>query len=171
MATLEQVRIIDGCDEVARHSRSFDKAQQIEKKEHIEALIQQKKKARKLRGQDRLIKAIPNAQQLLNEAALRGDNLGSITSTLLRYLDQYGQSELSIAIDEALNKGVPHPNAVRQTLQKRREERDQPPPLSIVLPHNEKARNLVVKPHTLTSYDDITSPESKKGEDHGDKNR
>lgn len=171
MATLTQVRIIDGSDEVANHPRSFDKGQQIEKKEHIDALIQQKSKARKCRGQDRLIKAIPNAQQLLNDAALRGDNLGSITSTLLRYLDQYGQSELSIAIDEALNKGVPHPNAVRQTLQKRREERDQPPPLSIVLPHNEKARNLVVKPHTLNSYDDITSPESKEGEDHADKNR
>ena len=170
-ATLEQVRIIDGSDEVAVHPRSFDKGQQIEKKEHIEALIQQKSKARKLRGQDRLIQAIPNAQQLLNDAAFRGDNLGSITSTLLRYLDQYGQSELSIAIDEALNKGVPHPNAVRQTLQKRREERDQPPPLPIALPDNEKARNLVVKPHTLTSYDEIISPELKEGEEDGDKNK
>ena len=162
MATLEQVRIIDGSDEVARHPRSFDKGQQIEKKEHIEALIQQKSKARKLRGQDRLIQAIPNAQQLLSDAALRGDNLGSITSTLLRYLDQYGQSELSIAIDEALNKNVPHPNAVRQTLQKRREERFEPPPIAIALPDNDKVRNLCIKPHDLKHYDDINDSSLKK---------
>ncbi len=155
LATLTQVRILDGMDEIAVHPRSFDKKQQIEIKEHIDTLVQQKSKARKLRGQDRLIQTIPIAQQLLNDAALRGDNLGSITSTLLRYLDQYGVSELELAITEALNKGVPHPNAVRQTLQKRREERHEPPPMAIALPDNEKVRNLCVKPHALNQYDHI----------------
>jgi len=158
IATLSQVRIVDGLDEIANHPRCFDKAKQIEIKEHIEELIAQKKKARKLRGQDRLIKAIPIAQQLLSDAALRGDNLGSITSTLLKYLDQYGNNELEIAINEALNKGVPHPNAVRQTLQRRREERLEPPPLPIALPDNDKVRNLSVRTHALNQYDEISSP-------------
>jgi len=162
LATLTKVRIIDGIDEVAIHPRSFDKHQQIEIKEHVDQLIQQKSKARKLRGQDRLIKAIPAAQQLLSDAALRGDNLGSIVSTLLRYLDQYGSNELSIAVDEALNKGVPHPNAVRQTLQKRREERLEPPPLPIALPDNDQVRQLFVKTHELNQYDDISSPNPKE---------
>jgi transposase len=171
LATLKQVRIIDGMKEIAVHPRSFDKGRQIEIKAHIDALIEQKSKARKLRGQDRLVQAIPIAEQLLSEAALRGDNLGSITSTLLKYLDQYGITELTIALTEALNKGVPHPNAVRQTLQKRREERLEPPPLPIALPDNDKVRNLCVKTHQLNQYDDLGSsrhqekePKEKKSE-------
>ncbi len=168
-ATLTQVRIIDGVKEIAIHPRSFDKGQQIEIKAHIDTLIQQKSKARKSRGQDRLIKSIPIAQQLLSDAALRGDNLGSITSTLLRYLDQYGSSELEFAITEALNKGVPHPNAVRQTLQRRREERLEPPPLPIALPDNDKVRHLFVIPHALNQYDHIDSPHPKISQSKGDR--
>ena len=155
IASLEQVRILDGQDELAVHPRSFDKGQQIENQAHINALIDRKRKARKYRGQDRLIKAIPQCRKLLDEAALRGDNLGSITSTLLRLLDRYGVTELTIAVDEALNKEVPHPNAVRQTLQKRREERLKPPPVPVSLPDDERVREIDVKPHTLGSYDQL----------------
>lgn len=44
---------------------------------------------------------------------------------------------------------------IRQTLQKRREERHEPPPVAIALPDNEKVRNLCVKPHALNQYDHI----------------
>ena len=157
-ATLKQVRVLDGQDEIATHSRSFDKGEQIENPEHIDALIERKRKGRRHRGQDRLIHAVPVCSKLLNEAALRGDNLGSITSTLLRLLDHYGAGELEIAVQEALNKAVPHPNAVRQTLQKRREERLEPPPLAVSLPDDKRVRNLAVKPHALADYDPLTAP-------------
>ena len=152
---MEQVRILDGQEELAVHPRCFDKGQQIENQAHINALIDRKRKARKYRGQDRLIKAVPQCRDLLDGAALRGDNLGSITSTLLRLLDRYGVSELTIAIDEALKNEVPHPNAVRQTLQKRREERLKPPSVPVPLPDDEKVRDIDVKPHALDDYDQL----------------
>ena len=154
-ATLNQVRILDGQTEIARHSRSFDKGEQIEKPEHLEELIKQKSKARQHRGQDRLIHAIPACRQLLDEAALRGDRLGTITSTLLRLLDRYGADEVTIAVQEALEKQVPHPNAVRQILQKRCEERMEPPPIAIPLPDDKRVKDLNVKTHALTGYDQI----------------
>ena len=163
-ATLEQVRILDGQTELACHPRSFDQGQQIEQPEHLETLLAWKNKARKHRGQDQLAHAVPVSQTLLNEAALRGDPLGSITSTLLRQLQQYGASELAIAIQEALDKGVPHPNAVRQTLQKRREERDEPPPISVPLPDDHRARTLSVKPHALGDYDQLNGNHQATGE-------
>jgi len=163
-ASLEQVRILDGQQELAVHPRSFDKGQQIEKQEHINALIEMKGKARKYRGQDRLIKAIPQCQDLLNEAALRGDNLGSITSTLLRLLDRYGCSEVTIAVCEAMKRGVPHPNAVRQTLQKRQDERHELPPIAVSLPDDKRIRDINVKTHDLEDYDYLNQQdkESKK---------
>ncbi|MCH8177477.1 MAG: IS21 family transposase, partial [Proteobacteria bacterium] len=54
MATPQQVRILDGMTEVARHVRSYDKGQQIEDPSHIEALTEFKRKARHHRSQDRL---------------------------------------------------------------------------------------------------------------------
>jgi hypothetical protein len=155
-ATLKQVRILDGQDEIAHHCRSYDKGQQIENPAHIKALIQQKAKARKHQGQNRLIHAVPCCARLLSEAALRGDHLGSITSTLLRLLDQYGVGELTLAVEEALDKDVPHPNAVRQALQRRLETQQKPPPIAVALPDDKRVRDLIVKPHGLNAYDHIT---------------
>lgn len=164
-ASLEKVRILDGQQELAVHPRSFDKGQQIEKQEHINALIEMKGKARKYRGQDRLIKAIPQCQDLLNEAALRGDNLGSITSTLLRLLDRYGCSEVTIAVCEAMKRGVPHPNAVRQTLQKRQDERHELPPIAVSLPDDKRVRDISVKTHDLEDYDYLNPQDKESKED------
>lgn len=159
MATPSQVRLMDGTEVVATHPRSYDKGQQIEDPAHIAALTEVKRQARHHRGQDRLAQAAPGSRDLLIRAAERGDNLGSITASLLRLLDNYGAAEVEVAIQEALQRGVPHPNAVRLSLERRREQRDQPPPLAIVLPDKAEVRNLVVRPHALNSYDQLDQRE------------
>ena len=173
LASSTEVRVLDGGDEIARHARSYDKAQQIENPEHIAKLIQYKRRARHHRGQDRLAQAAPNSQELLTQAASRGDNLGSITAALLRLLDRYGAAELEAAIDEALSREVPHPNAVRLSLERRRDERQQAPPLSIALPDDQRVRNIVVRAHKLGDYDglksnsrSITSPPSQSDDEN-----
>ncbi len=153
-ASPHQVRILDGDEVIACHPRSYDKGQQIERPEHIEALVQIKRQARRHRGQDRLAKAAPASRQLLIQAAERGDNLGTITAALLRLLDDYGAAELEMAIGESLTQGVPHPNGVRIALQRRREAQDRPPPVGIQL-KDERANNLVVRPHNLKGYDQL----------------
>lgn len=155
VASPTQLRILDGADEVACHPRSYDKDQQIENPEHIAELVTFKRQARHHRGQDRLAQAAPNSRELLTQAATRGDNLGSLTAALLRLLDRYGAVELEAAIGEALSRGVPHPNAVRLSLERRREQREQAPPLAVTLPDDQRVRNLVVRPHELDDYDQL----------------
>jgi transposase len=155
LASPQQVRVLDGTTVIATHPRSYDKAAQIEDPEHIAALTAAKQKARRHRGTDRLVQAAPASRELLTQAAERGDNLGSITAALLRLLDHYGAGELQAAIGEALERAVPHPNAVRLSLERRREQRHQPPPLPIPLPADERVRNLVVRPHPLEDYDPL----------------
>ena len=55
----------------------------------------------------------PQGGDLLIQAADRGEPLGRITVALLHLLDRYGATELQAGIQEALQRGVPHPNAVR----------------------------------------------------------
>jgi hypothetical protein len=163
-ATPTEVRILDGAQIIATHPRSYDKAQQIEDPSHIEALTVVKRQARRHRGQDRLIQAAPNSRDLLTQAAVRGDNLGSITAALLRLLDDYGSQELEAAIAESLRREVPHPNGVRLTLERRREERDQPPPIGIRI-DDQRAQKLVVRTHDLQGYDQLQTPQDNNPEE------
>jgi hypothetical protein len=71
----------------------------------------------------------------------------------MRLLTRYGAGELQAAIGEALDRGVPHPNAVRLALERRREQRGELPPVAIALPAAVQARDTPVQPHTLDSYD------------------
>lgn len=153
IASEHKIIIVEGALRIAEHNRSYDKGAQIEDPKHIEDLVLQKRMAAKSRGQDRLIKSISNAQEFLIKAAERGYNIGSITNHLLYLLDHYGQEELSIAMNIALLKNVPHSNAVRLTIEKNRHEKNLPPPIAITLPDDKRVREMAVKPHNLSDYD------------------
>ena len=147
--------VIDGADVIAQHDRCWGKAEQIEDSSHINALLAHKYQARCHRGQNRLAYAVPSSQTLLTQAAERGSSLSGTVSQLIQLLDDYGATECESAIVEALQQQVPHPNAVRQVLERRREERHQPPPLPIALPDNPKANNIIVRPASLAAYDQL----------------
>jgi len=155
-ADLQQVRILNGQEIVATHNRSFDRGAQIEIPEHIATLVEHKHHASQHRNTDRLTQAIPQSRELLVLAAERGEPLGRITTTLLSLLDRYGVTELQAAVQEALQRGVPHPNAVRLALERRREERNEPPPVDLLLPSHVQSRDTVIQPHDLETYDQIT---------------
>ena len=103
VATPDEVRILDGATVIATHPRSFDKDECVEIPGHIAELARSKRHAPRPRGQDRLFRAAPASERLLAGAARRGDNLGTVVA------------ELEAVIGEALERGVPHPNAVRLT--------------------------------------------------------
>ena len=99
--------------------------------------------------------AAPASQILLLQAAKLGHNLGTITATLMRQLERYGATELQAAITEALQSGVPHPNAVGLALERRREQRNQPPPVALNLPKHVRDKDAPVRPHSLDIYDQL----------------
>jgi transposase len=155
LADPDEVRIVEGQQIVARHRRSYDKGAQIEDPAHVQALVAYKHAARRHRATDRLSQAAPASETLLIRAAERGGNLGTITSALLRLLDRYGADELQAAIIEVLDRDVPHPNAVRLALERRREHRHQAPPVGGNLPPHIQARDVQVRPHQLEPYDQL----------------
>ncbi len=152
-ATSAEVRILHEGQLVACHPRSYDRGRQIEDPRHIEQLVQEKRMARQHRGMNRLTHAIPEAEELLLQASGRGDNLGGIVSPLLDLLDRYGATETREAILEALRRGVPHPNAVRLSLERKRQGQHRPPPLD--LPDHIKQRDVIVRPVSLDGYDQL----------------
>ena len=153
LADPHEVRIVDGTNLLACHPRSYDKGAQIEVPGHVQALVDEKRAARQHRATDRLAHAVPASRTLLERAAERGANLGAITVALMRLLDQVSAAELQAAILEALARDVPHPNAVRLALERRREQRGEAPPIAVELPEHVQARDAPVQPHALETYD------------------
>jgi hypothetical protein len=148
------VRILDGQQVLAVHRRCWDKGQQIEEDAHIEELVQHKRAARAHRDTDRLVHAIPQVQTLLNEAAKRGEPLGRTARQLQELLDVHGRTQMTAAIANAINRGVPHPNAVRFALERQRQQQT-PPALGLALPAHVRERDIAVRPHNLDGYDQL----------------
>ena len=155
LADPHEVRIVDGAEVLACHRRSYDKGARIEDPTHVQALVEQKRAARQHRATDRLAQAVPASQALLIRAAERGANLGAITAALMRLLDRTSAADLQLAILEALERDVPHPNAVRLALERRREQRGDAPQIAVVLPAHVQARDAPVQPHRLETYDQL----------------
>ena len=155
LADPHEVRIVDGAELLACHRRSYDKGAQVEDAAHLQALVDEKRAAHQHRATDRLAQAVPASQALLARAAERGANLGAITAALLRLLDRTNAADLQAAILEALERGVPHPHAVRLALEHRRGQHGDAPPVALVLPAHVQARDAPVRPHALEPYDQL----------------
>jgi len=153
LADEQRVRIFDGLSELADHPRSFDRHQVIEDARHLQALVEHKREARAHRGCDALAQVAPAATELLQMAALRGYSLTSITAALLRLLDQYGAPALQAALLQAIERDVPHPNAVRLALERARERAGRAPALTLVLPEHVARRDAPMRTPSLASYD------------------
>jgi len=158
LADATLLRIVDGQEVVASHVRCYDQGQQIEMQAHIKDLVERKAQARSQRGMGRLGQGAPASQELLAQAGARGENLGSITMTLLRLVDRYGAAEVQTAILAALARGVPHPNAVRLALETQREARNAPAPVAVQLSAKVRRHDAVIQAHRLDTYDQLSTP-------------
>jgi hypothetical protein len=163
LASLDTVRVLDGNLVLASHARCWDRARQIETPEHIRKLEVAKRRAREHRTLDRLHHVAPHSQKLLQIVAERGGNIGSYTRRLNQILERFSPTELDAAIAAALAQETPHLGAVRQLLDKARADRQQPPPVRIPLPANPRLDRLVVRPHSLASYDDLRKEKTNDG--------
>jgi hypothetical protein len=155
IATPDMVKVLNGIEEVARHARSFGKGCQIEEPKHIEELVNFKEAGRKHRAIDRLRHAAPAAKKLLKEAAERGHKLGRLTQQLTNLLDLYGPLELDAAINQVLEADSPHASSVEQVLEKRRSDRNLPPPVVLQFVGHEQINRMTVVPRSLDIYDSL----------------
>lgn len=153
------VRVLDGTDLIASHSRSWGKGRQIEDAAHIQTLVEHKRRAREHRGMDRLHHACPSCRVFFQLVAQRGGNLGATTVGLTRMLDSFGAQALESALALALQRGTAHLGALRQILDQDRHARNQPPPVHLELPEHIRRRTRAVRSHDLSTYDAIRGSE------------
>jgi len=152
-ASETRVRILEGTKVLADHERSYDRGKEVEQRVHIDLLVESKRNARKTRASDRLTRSAPTVKELLRLLAERGANLGSACGQLLRLLDEHGGTQLERAVREAVEKDVPEPRSVRLILDRMRLDGGRPVRVPVDLPDDPRIKDIVVRPHSLETYD------------------
>ena len=151
----KEIRILDEGKEVARHQRSYDKGKTVEDESHITALVKAKRSARQSRGMTRLFRAVPGAKAFLERVVERGLNLGAATKQLEGMLDDYGEKELSCAMDKVNERALSATSAVAQLLEQERRKKRMKPSIKVEITSDPRVRDLRVTPHRLERYDDL----------------
>lgn len=152
-ASETRVRILEGTQVLADHERTYDRGSQVEQRTHIDLLVESKRNARKARASDRLTRSAPTVEKLLRLLAERGTNLGSACGQLLRLLDEHGGTQLERAAREALEKHAPEPRSVRLILDRMRLDEGRSARVPVDLPDDPRIKDIVVRPHSLETYD------------------
>ncbi len=145
------VRILDGALEIARHTRTYDRQQQVLDPAHQEAVLKTKRQAFHATPAGRLEQAVPESKTLLDRAFAQGESAGSQTAQLMKLLDEYGPAAFRRAIREALERNTPRASSVAFLL--RRQPRSQP--LAVDLSRHPQAQSVDVRPHDLETYDEL----------------
>lgn len=146
------VRLLDGTTEVAAHPRSWGRHQTLELKEHRAALVEEKKRARDLKGRDRLRVEVPGIDVLLGRWVDAGRNLGSMVGATIVLLDAYGPAVLRDVVADMIARGVHDRGAMAILCEQRRKRRAGPAPMIVELGRHVVERDVV--PHDLGGYDE-----------------
>jgi len=99
---------------------------------------------------------VPETQDFLRAAFVKGENAGSTTLKLLRLLDDYGPQALRLAVVEALERGTPRLTSVAYLLEKHRRAQRNRRPLPVDLSRRPDLADLVVRPHQAEIYDELS---------------
>jgi len=160
-ASETEVTVFSGLEEVARHTRSYDKAQRVENLAHLQELAEAKRHAHNLRIRDMLRAQLSHAQRFIEALALHEKSLPHETQRLLKLLEKYGAQEVDTAMAEALGKDAISAVSVAHILDSRARARGEKPPLDVVVP--DSVKHIRVTAHSLSDYDTLLKL-SKKGE-------
>ena len=166
VASPDRVRLFDGQKEIAAHPRSYDRHEPIEDPAHRQALLEEKRKALGATPSGRLAALVPESEAFLQAAFEHGESTARLTRQLLGLLDDYGASELTVALREALEQRTPRLSSVAFILARRHRQSGSggAAPLPVHLSRRPELEDLTVKDPSLEVYDELAQDPEKEPE-------
>jgi transposase len=159
LAEPHRVRVVVNGAVVAEHARSFDRHATIEDPRHLRDLVDVKRRAREGAGMSRLTRSVPATRLMLERAAERGQNLGSLVAKLLELLDMHGAEATEAAVEQAnTHERVGH-KPVRIALEARMRAQNRTAPRPVQIP-DARIRNITVAPTDLGAYDRLNEEQT-----------
>lgn len=152
-----------GAEVIARHRRSYDRHLVLEDPAHRKEVLAQKALLLSASSALRVL-SIPDADAYVKAALSAGHARAAVLHRLTLLSSQYGPTELSAALREAIERATPHPSSLLVILERRRRTSNKRAPLPVPLSHRPDLEVLSVTPHALGTYDHL----AKKADDDDD---
>jgi len=165
LASEDEVRLLDGLTEVARHPRSYDKGRRLESEAHLAGLAKEKRRAAQARCRDVLKASLKNAADFFEALSQRDKSLSHEAARLTSLVSKYGALKVDAAMAEALTKHAVSAASVAHLLDVETRKRGQLPLLDVVVP--ESVRDIRVTPHALSDYDGLVKTPDGEGDAEG----
>ena len=151
-ASMTELWVYNGQEEVARHRRSYGRKKDIVDPAHLRELAELKRRVHRSALEERFRALGPEGAKYLEGLVAQRINAPSHMEKILRLADQYGQIEVLGALDRALQYGAFGFEYVQNILFERRRRRAQGPQLPLALPEHPDA-NLDCPPRDPAEYE------------------
>jgi len=135
---------------IARHSRCYDRHQDIEDPDHPKALLQQRKRARDHHLYKRFLTLSPKAQDYYQALEAKRFNAKHHVQKIVALNDIYGQEKVARAMEDAFVFQAFSCEYIANLLESR--ERLQPEASALYLTHHADMLDLVIQPPDLSVY-------------------
>jgi hypothetical protein len=158
-ASEESVRVVSGTEIIATHARHYTKGKRYDNPEHISELRDFKRLASNDSSIEDLVRCIgAPVIDLFDGMSEQDYSMLDAKRSLLRLLEMYGASELTIAIKEALQQGEYTISCITAGLETRRAQAGKAAALPLILPNHAHRHDLTpIKQHELKQYEQLMS--------------
>jgi transposase len=139
VATVEQVRIVDGTRLLAQHRRSYNKGQKITDSTHVQSILKTKHAAGRDALVHLLVTQVPEMQQFIERLREYGQFRAKTLNSISQLLELYGEYEFGKAVSNTMaskQRRDLHPQLVSHLESSRKNQG-----LAPLLPLNHKERH------------------------------
>lgn len=150
-ASDEIVRLLDGAQEVCRHPRCYDRGKTLALPEETDGK-HPAAQSQIARRKEHLLAVIPEAEALCQMLIDINEPLRGHLGRLYELVQQFGRTRVREAIIRAIADHTPRSESVAQLLQQYSQAQ---PPIPLQLPDRKNIKDLIVRSHDLSGYDDL----------------
>ena len=150
-----KIRIYDEGSLIAEHKRSWDKGLEIYEPSHHQELKEFKRKQSLGLLKSQFLQDVPEAEIVLQANNNNTDSLRQIINRLKCLQETYGAKKFLEALKKANGDQTNSIESIEVILRQQESKENQPPSLTMALPDNPKVRDLTIKPHDLSNYDNL----------------
>lgn len=151
----DEVSICSGKDEIARHRRSYDTGERVEKKEHRDEINSFTSKPRVSHIVAKLSDELPGLQPLMRQWIEFHLDTKALVNFISKAKDLHGAVLIQRVIDRAFETRASRIEDLGRSLYELLQEQEIAPTMSLRLPEKSEVRDLFIKSHDLDTYDQI----------------
>lgn len=151
----QEILIVSGKDEIARHRRSYDAGERIERKEHRDEINSYTSQPRISHAIAKLSEGLPSLQDLLRQWISFHLDTKALVTFITKAKDLHGAELIQKVVHRAYESRASRVEDLSRFLYELLQEHEIEPVMNLRLPEKSEVRDLFIRSHDLNTYDEL----------------